>query len=38
MKYVQAQPGEPAYEAYWLPILTDFARHLKAKSGLNARP
>lgn len=31
MKYVHAKPGDPAYEAYWLPFLTDFARHLKNK-------
>lgn len=31
VKYIQAQPGQPDYEAYWLPFLTDFARHLKEK-------
>lgn len=31
VKYIHAQPGSPEYEAYWLPFLTDFARHLKEK-------
>lgn len=26
-----AEPGSPEYRAHWLPMLTDFARHLKAK-------
>lgn len=26
-----AEPGSPEYRDHWLPMLTDFARHLKAK-------
>lgn len=28
---IHAEPGSKEYEAYWLPFLTDFARHLKEK-------
>lgn len=29
--FVEAKPGEPAYEDYWLSFLKDFARHLRQK-------
>ena len=31
LQHIDCKPGEPAYEAYMHPFLTDFARHLKAK-------
>ena len=31
VKHVHAKPGDAEYEAYWLPFLKDFARHLKDK-------
>lgn len=31
IKFVNAKPGDPAYEAYWLPFLKDFASHLRTK-------
>lgn len=31
IRYIEAKPGDPAYEAYWLPFLMDFARHLKER-------
>ena len=31
IQFVEAQPDEPAYAAYWLPFLKDFSRHLREK-------
>lgn len=31
VRFVEAKPGEPAYENYWLPFLKDFATHLRQK-------
>ncbi len=31
MKFVEAKPGDAAYEAYWGSFLKDFARHLREK-------
>lgn len=31
VKFIHAKPGSEEYQSYWLPFLTDFARHLKAK-------
>ncbi len=31
IKFIEAQTGSKEFEAYWLPFLTDFAKHLKAK-------
>ncbi|MDR0940553.1 MAG: DUF4091 domain-containing protein [Mediterranea sp.] len=31
LKETKTEPGEPAYEEMWTAMLTDFARHLKAK-------
>ncbi len=31
VQYIHAAPGSAEYEAYWLPFLKDFARHLKEK-------
>ncbi len=31
VQFIKAAPGEAAYEAYWLPFLKDFARHLRTK-------
>lgn len=30
-KFLDAKPGEAAYEEFWINMLQDFARHLKAK-------
>ncbi len=30
-KFLDAKPGEEAYEAFWLTMLTSFAQHLKEK-------
>ncbi len=30
-KFFNSKPGEPAYEAFWMNMLTDFAKHLKEK-------
>lgn len=30
-KFLEAKPGEAAYETFWMTMLQDFARHLKAK-------
>lgn len=30
-KFLDAKPGEAAYETFWMNMLQDFARHLKAK-------
>ncbi len=30
-KFFNGKPGEPAYEAFWMTMLKDFARHLKEK-------
>lgn len=32
---ITAKPGTPEYDAHWRPMLTDFARHLKAKGWFN---
>lgn len=34
-KFLDAKPGEAAYEAFWMNMLQDFARHLKAKGWFN---
>lgn len=31
VKNIECKPGAPEYEAFWLPFLKDFARHLKEK-------
>ncbi len=31
LQFIQAKPGSREFTDYWLPFLTDFARHLKAK-------
>ena len=31
VKFIKAQPGEPAYTDYWYNFLKDFARHLRTK-------
>lgn len=31
VQFLQAEPGSAAYRDYWLPFLTDFARHLREK-------
>lgn len=31
IKFVHAKPGSDEYRDYWLPFLTDFAKHLKTK-------
>ena len=31
VKNIECEPGEREYEAFWLPFLKDFAKHLKAK-------
>ncbi|MCD8194618.1 MAG: DUF4091 domain-containing protein [Tannerellaceae bacterium] len=31
IKFVEAKPGDPAYEAYWTPFLKDFSQHLRRK-------
>ncbi len=30
-KFFNGKPGEPTYEAFWMSMLTDFAKHLKEK-------
>ena len=30
-KFLEAKPGEAAYEEFWINMLQDFAKHLKAK-------
>lgn len=34
IKFVNAKPQEKAYEDYWLPFLTDFARHLRQRGWM----
>lgn len=31
VKFVEAEPGQPAYADYWSPFLKDFSRHLRQK-------
>lgn len=31
VQFVNAEPGDSAYAAYWLPFLKDFSRHLRGK-------
>lgn len=31
IQFIEAKPGDKAYEDYWGPFLKDFARHLKSK-------
>lgn len=31
IKFVNGKPGAKLYQDYWMPFLTDFARHLKSK-------
>ena len=31
VKNIECEPGAPEYEAFWLPFLKDFAKHLKDK-------
>lgn len=33
-KYLNAKPGEAAYEEFWITMLKSFAQHLKKKDGL----
>jgi hypothetical protein len=33
--FIVAKPGSTAYTAHWKPMLTDFAKHLKAKGWFN---
>lgn len=34
-KYLDAKPGEPAYDEFWGNMLTSFAKHLKEKGWFN---
>lgn len=35
VKVAKANPGEPAYENYWIPFLKNFSKHLKEKGWLD---
>ncbi len=34
VQFVSAKPGEEAYSDYWVPFLSDFAKHLRGKGWL----